>query len=526
MASKHYGVKTSKTSGQTALYHFLYVSGAGKFSSREDVVFTEHGIFNSVGGGAGALPAWASTPAEFWEASDKFERKNGTTYVEHVIGLHHELSLKENIALIHDHMAEVGRRWDALCKANPKAKWAKERVSFDGLFYQMGIHLVEKAKDGKHERKAWKDRGPAKLPDGLAIEDFANWPDNVRSRYNLHVHLMVSTRFLADGIERGAKQTFARHNPAKPEKGGCKKASVRAVKFMNTFMRDVWQETSNRAFAARGLEVRIDMRSLKEQGLDREAAPRLPVGVYEVERKRQEAIARGERPRAPEHPLVTKRREIEQRNRRIPKLEREVRDRAPRLRDLESRRDRMKPFRNGELRMEAAKSRLPKAFREGLEIVREAQVAEWRSEVEYQFKESGPDAYGDRVFRHKADVISPDGEVLRKAGDVAFTARKGGDIEFANKVVLDREVRAAAYDTAAQGHECVRLKGMAGQREAMARELGYFGVEAKGVSERLACREGRNEAWSEIKAMAAERNRDDPEEKVSRVRSYGRDYFS
>ena len=50
---------------------------------------------------SGNLPRWArDNPAELWQCADLFERKNGSTYREHIIGLPRELNQAQRMKLV------------------------------------------------------------------------------------------------------------------------------------------------------------------------------------------------------------------------------------------------------------------------------------------------------------------------------------------------------------------------------------------------------------------------------------------
>lgn len=99
--------------------------------------------------------------------SDEHERKNGTTYREHVISLPRELTPLERHRLVTD--------------------WIEQEIG-DKHAYQYAIHNPP-AMDG--------DEQP-------------------------HVHLMFSER-LRDSIEREPDIYFKRYNSKNPERGGAKK---------------------------------------------------------------------------------------------------------------------------------------------------------------------------------------------------------------------------------------------------------------------------------------------------------------
>ena len=193
--------------------HAQYIAREGKYARvsnhKEELEDTGHGN----------MPKWAEhNPNYFWQMADEHERKNGSTYREHVIALPRELDKYDRHELIKDWIAqEIGEKHA----------------------YQYAIHNPT-ALDG--------DEQP-------------------------HAHIMFSERTI-DGIERDPDQYFKRYNSKNPEKGGAKKANTgmkpadRKVELKA--MRDRWEKTCN-AHLERGFRSeRISMKSLKEQGIQRE----------------------------------------------------------------------------------------------------------------------------------------------------------------------------------------------------------------------------------------------------------------
>lgn len=169
--------------------------------------------------GHGNMPEWAQNrPNFFWKMSDEHERKNGTTYREHVISLPRELTPLERHRLVTD--------------------WIEQEIG-DKHAYQYAIHNPP-AMDG--------DEQP-------------------------HVHLMFSER-LRDGIEREPDLYFKRHNAKKPERGGAKKANTPKLsadrKADLVAQRDRWEQLCNKHLENAGSDARISMKSLKDQGIERE----------------------------------------------------------------------------------------------------------------------------------------------------------------------------------------------------------------------------------------------------------------
>lgn len=177
----------------------------------EDLVYKSHGN----------MPAWAEdNPEFFWEMSDSFERKNGSTYREHVVALPREFeTLEQEKAFIND--------------------WIEQELG-DKHAYQYAIHNPL-ALDGKENR---------------------------------HVHLMFSER-TNDGIERGADTYFKRYNSKHPEKGGAKKANTGLKqserKELLKEQRGRFEVLLNKHLELANSNERISMKSLSEQGItDRE----------------------------------------------------------------------------------------------------------------------------------------------------------------------------------------------------------------------------------------------------------------
>ena len=121
--------------------HALYIAREEKYAKPDDDL--EKLEFK----GHGNMPSWAQDrPSFFWKMSDEHERKNGTTYREHVISLPRELTALQRHRLVTD--------------------WIEQEIN-DKHAYQYAIHNPP-AIDGKEQP---------------------------------HVHLMFSER-LRDGIER------------------------------------------------------------------------------------------------------------------------------------------------------------------------------------------------------------------------------------------------------------------------------------------------------------------------------------
>ena len=210
MASYHLSVKTGGKG--KAASHADYIAREGKYAREKDndLEHTE----------SGNMPAWAAhKPAEFWKAADTFERANGCTYREIEIALPREFTPAQRLELVRDFVQqEIG----------------------DRHAYQFAIHNPRAAIEGGEQP---------------------------------HAHIMFSER-LNDGIERDPQPYFKRANTKKPERGGAKK-----VRFGETpterkayliAQRERWADLQNKHLERYQHIDRVDARSLKAQGIERE----------------------------------------------------------------------------------------------------------------------------------------------------------------------------------------------------------------------------------------------------------------
>lgn len=193
--------------------HAQYIAREGKYAKPSDdlekLEFTGHGN----------MPRWAeSEPNYFWRMADEHERKNGSTYREHVIALPRELTADQRHELILD--------------------WIAQEIG-DKHAYQYAIH------------------NPPALDGGEQP----------------HAHIMFSER-TRDGIERDPDQYFKRYNPKNPTKGGAKKANTGLAhterKSELVAQRDRWEQVCNAHLESAGSDARISMKTLAAQGIDRE----------------------------------------------------------------------------------------------------------------------------------------------------------------------------------------------------------------------------------------------------------------
>ena len=190
--------------------HALYIAREEKYAK------DNNDLEKLEGKGHGNMPRWAQKePNYFWKMSDEHERKNGTSYREHVIALPRELTIEQRHELVKE--------------------WIEQEIG-DKHAYQYAIHNPS-ALDGKEQP---------------------------------HVHLMFSER-LRDGIERDPKQYFMRYNSNNPDKGGAKKANTPKLaadrKNELKAMRQRWEQTCNNHLEQANSAARINMKSYKDQNI-------------------------------------------------------------------------------------------------------------------------------------------------------------------------------------------------------------------------------------------------------------------
>ena len=199
-----------------ALPHSKYILREDQYAQKnnklEKLEYIEHGN----------MPQWAEqNPKLFWEMADLHERKNGSTYREHIITLPRELNESQRLDLVQD--------------------WVAQEIG-DKYAYSFAIHNP-RAMDGKEQP---------------------------------HCHLMFSERLL-DGIDRDPEQFFKRYNSKNPEKGGAKKDNTGLMdsvrKKLIKEQRSRWEVLCNKHLA-KAYEYmgepppEINMRNWLEKGLN------------------------------------------------------------------------------------------------------------------------------------------------------------------------------------------------------------------------------------------------------------------
>ena len=157
------------------------------------------------------MPSWAEDDSTaYWDAADLYERANGRLFKRVEVALPVALSVAEQRELA------VG--------------FAHSLTDAEQLPYTLAIHAGEGT--------------------------------------NPHCHLLISER-TNDGLERSPEQWFRRYNAAEPERGGARKTEALKPKAWLEETRAAWAEQTNQALERAGHAIRIDHRSLEEQGIER-----------------------------------------------------------------------------------------------------------------------------------------------------------------------------------------------------------------------------------------------------------------
>jgi ATP-dependent exoDNAse (exonuclease V) alpha subunit len=173
----------------------------------------------------GAGIAWAADRASLWNAAERAERRrNSRVAREYQVALPAELDEAQRLALARSFSRELADR------------------------YNVAIDLAV------HEPRAGGDAR------------------------NHHAHLLATSRQITP-LGFGAKAGLDMQSTERLRRG--LPAGIAEIKVTC----ERWAVLSNQALAAAGLQVRIDHRSLRAQGIDREPLPRLPLAAIYMERR-------------------------------------------------------------------------------------------------------------------------------------------------------------------------------------------------------------------------------------------------
>ncbi len=222
MAIPHFSVKNgSRSKGKSAASHFIYLVREGRYQKTHSDI--EYTRHEN-------YPDWAQkNPIAFWNAADLYERLNGRTYTECEVALPRELNKSDRIELLEDFLEEV----------------------FHTRFPYTAVIHNPIALDGKP---------------------------------NPHAHIMFSERAF-DGIDRPPETFFSRANKKHPEKGGAAKDRDWNKRAKIAELRSSWELLTNEFLQRAGKRERVDLRSLKAQGVDRPPEPKLGMAQTALYRK-------------------------------------------------------------------------------------------------------------------------------------------------------------------------------------------------------------------------------------------------
>jgi len=226
----------SRSTGGRATSAAAYRSGERIRDERSGQVF-DHSRRTDVMHKAILLPAklsaadmgWAQDRAMLWNAAELAEtRKNAMVAREYLVALPHELTHVQRLDLVQ--------------------RFSQDLADRHGFAVDFAIHAPRPHNDPR----------------------------------NFHAHVLTTTREVSPtGL--GAKSNLDIGFQRRQERGlGSTLKELYAV-------RERWARMTNDALKDANLEVRVDHRSLKAQGIDREPGPRMPVGAWHSERLGQKS---------------------------------------------------------------------------------------------------------------------------------------------------------------------------------------------------------------------------------------------
>lgn len=118
---------------------------------------------------------------------------------------------------------------------------------------------------------------------GVAVDLAIHLPDHEGDNRNHHAHLLTTTRQVSrdesGALVMGEKAQIEHGERTRRERG-----MIRGAEEI-TILRKLWEQTANQALKQAGRAERIDARSLKAQGIEREATQHLGPTASEMERR-------------------------------------------------------------------------------------------------------------------------------------------------------------------------------------------------------------------------------------------------
>ena len=230
----HLSVKPiSRASGRSATAAAAYRSGqlivdertgeVHDFTRKSDIVHSEILV------PAGA-PAWAEDRTALWNAAEAAEkRKDARVARDYEVAIPKELTKEQGIALVRDFSTGLVDRY--------------------GVAVDFNVHR----------------------------DDMRKWDGTEKGWQGYHAHVLTSTRKLGrDGF--GEKAEIELSDTKRKSLGlGDGASEIERI-------REMWEVAANRHLEQAGVLQRIDRRSLKDQGIDREPTVHLGAGVTALER--------------------------------------------------------------------------------------------------------------------------------------------------------------------------------------------------------------------------------------------------
>ena len=230
----HLSVKPiSRAAGRSVTAAAAYRSGAEiadlrtgelhDYTRKRDVVHSE--ILVPAGS-----PAWAEDRAALWNAAEAAEkRKDARVARDYEVAIPKELTKEQGIALVRDFSQGLVDRY--------------------GVAVDFNVHR----------------------------DDLRKWDGTEKGWQGYHAHVLTSTRKL--GREGFGDKAEIELSDTKRKSLGLSDGATEIER-----IREMWEVAANRHLEHAGVHQRIDRRSLKDQGIDREPTVHLGAGVTALER--------------------------------------------------------------------------------------------------------------------------------------------------------------------------------------------------------------------------------------------------
>lgn len=227
----HLSVKPiSRSAGRSATGAAAYRSGEKIHDERTDInhdYTRKRGVEHEEVITPKDSPEWAQDREKLWNAAEAAEnRKDARVAREYEVAIPKELSKEKGIELVRTFAKEISERY--------------------GVAVDVSVH-----KDHR-----------------------TDWQGHAKGFESYHAHLMSTTRTL-DRNGLGEKATIELSDSKRQSLGLCKGSEE------ITKIREMWEKTANHYLEREGHEHRIDHRSLKDQGIEREPTQHLgPKATY------------------------------------------------------------------------------------------------------------------------------------------------------------------------------------------------------------------------------------------------------